>query len=173
MAIVTYYKGYCFRSRLEAKWAAYFDLLNLPWLYEPKDLDGYIPDFIIDDLLIEVKGCGTISQLGEYIDKITQSGWSGLWTIVGDSPQIQLGKPIEINEGLWAAACNRSQWKGGWKQSQVATPMLIGLPDVKSSPAPKQSQVASPTSIGLPDIKSSPAPTNRVINTPTPQLPEL
>jgi hypothetical protein len=48
-AIETKYKGYRFRSRLEARWAVFFDALGLEWEYEPEgfDLDGdwYLPDF--------------------------------------------------------------------------------------------------------------------------------
>lgn len=57
-AIPTKYKGVHFRSRLEARWAAMFDLLDWTWEYEPIDLDGYIPDFILtfqDPILVEVK----------------------------------------------------------------------------------------------------------------------
>src|SRR5690554_4428220 len=43
--IETTYKGINFRSRLEAKWAAFFDLLGWKWEYEPVDLNGWIPDF--------------------------------------------------------------------------------------------------------------------------------
>lgn len=48
-AIPTRYKGYHFRSRLEARWAVFFDAMGLKWEYEPEgfDLDGelYLPDF--------------------------------------------------------------------------------------------------------------------------------
>src|SRR5690554_2670423 len=49
-AIETGYKGYRFRSRLEARWAVYFDALGLEWDYEPEGFhlsDGrmYLPDF--------------------------------------------------------------------------------------------------------------------------------
>lgn len=56
--IPTTYANVRFRSRLEARWAKMFDLLGWKWNYEPLDLDGYIPDFVIDmeePLLIEVK----------------------------------------------------------------------------------------------------------------------
>jgi hypothetical protein len=60
--IETQYNGRFFRSRLEATWAAFFDLCNWQWEYEPFDLNGWIPDFIIRDkqfgdgeLLVEVK----------------------------------------------------------------------------------------------------------------------
>lgn len=48
--IETKYKGYSFRSRLEARWAVFFDALNLKWEYEPEGFemsDGtkYLPDF--------------------------------------------------------------------------------------------------------------------------------
>jgi len=54
----TKYNGVQFRSRLEAKWAAFFDILKWPWLYEPVDLGEWSPDFIISGaatLLVEVK----------------------------------------------------------------------------------------------------------------------
>jgi hypothetical protein len=55
-AIPTTYKGVKFRSRLEARWAVMFDKLGWHWRYEPLDLDGWIPDFIINDVLpVEVK----------------------------------------------------------------------------------------------------------------------
>lgn len=54
--IPTKYKGRQYRSRLEARWAAYFDLTNIPFEYEPFDLDGWIPDFIINgETLVEIK----------------------------------------------------------------------------------------------------------------------
>lgn len=48
-AINTFYKGNFFRSRLEARWAIFFDSLGIEWEYEPEgyDLNGikYLPDF--------------------------------------------------------------------------------------------------------------------------------
>lgn len=43
----TLFKGVQFRSRLEARWAAMFDLLGWEWIYEPYDLDGWSPDFFV------------------------------------------------------------------------------------------------------------------------------
>jgi hypothetical protein len=47
------------RSRLEARWAAFFDLVGWKWEYEPFDLEGWIPDFKVSgpkgSLLVEVK----------------------------------------------------------------------------------------------------------------------
>lgn len=51
-AIETVYKGYRFRSRLEARWAVFFDALGLKWSYEVEGFQlpsgWYLPDFWID-----------------------------------------------------------------------------------------------------------------------------
>lgn len=61
-AIETQYAGCRFRSRLEARWAVFFDHLGIEWAYEPEGIevaDGtrYLPDFWIPDwqLHVEVK----------------------------------------------------------------------------------------------------------------------
>lgn len=66
-AIETFYGGCRFRSRLEARWAVFFDYLDIPWLYEPQGYQignryektvNYLPDFWLprDGLWAEVKG---------------------------------------------------------------------------------------------------------------------
>jgi len=73
-AIETTYKGYRFRSRLEARWAVFFDTLGIPWKYEDQGyereidtVDGtktarYLPDFYLPSrwgdrgMFVEVKG---------------------------------------------------------------------------------------------------------------------
>lgn len=47
-AIETRYNGINFRSRLEAKWAAFFDLCGFKWEYEPIDFRGWVPDFFLE-----------------------------------------------------------------------------------------------------------------------------
>lgn len=63
-AIETRYRGYRFRSRLEARWAVFFDHLGIRWQYEPEGFDlskhglgYYLPDFFLPDqnYWIEVK----------------------------------------------------------------------------------------------------------------------
>ena len=58
--IPTEYNGRQYRSRLEAKWAAFFDLCEWKYEYEPIDLNGWFPDFALFDddgnmILVEVK----------------------------------------------------------------------------------------------------------------------
>ena len=71
-AIETHYKGCRFRSRLEARWAVFFDALGIEWLYEPEGFEvtipynaagdtatyRYLPDFYLPKLKVwaEVKG---------------------------------------------------------------------------------------------------------------------
>jgi len=52
--IETQYKGYRFRSRLEARWAVFFETLGIKWEYESegytlKDGTMYLPDFWFPD----------------------------------------------------------------------------------------------------------------------------
>lgn len=73
-AIETMYAGTLFRSRLEARWAVFFDELNIEWQYEPEGFEigereetspgewaqpiRYLPDFFLPDTetWVEVKG---------------------------------------------------------------------------------------------------------------------
>lgn len=86
------YKGYRFRSMLEARWAVFFDACGATWEYEPEGFDlgdglYYLPDFLLHNvymlkgdylirknLFVEVK-----SNLKEKdARKITKfSGWNG------------------------------------------------------------------------------------------------
>jgi len=49
--IPTTYAGVEFRSRLEARWALFFDLIRLPWQYEAEGFQvpsgWYVPDFFL------------------------------------------------------------------------------------------------------------------------------
>ena len=71
-AIETLYKGYNFRSRLEARWAVFFDAAGIKWVYEKEgfNIDGkyYLPDFYLQDFgYFEVRG------RYEYDDLLMQS----------------------------------------------------------------------------------------------------
>lgn len=57
--IPTRYADVEFRSRLEARWACFFDLVEWEWEYESYDMPWWIPDFLIHGfdhpILVEVK----------------------------------------------------------------------------------------------------------------------
>lgn len=50
-AMETAYKGFRFRSRLEARWAMFFDRIGVKWEFEPQPVlvngEPYLPDFLI------------------------------------------------------------------------------------------------------------------------------
>ena len=97
-AIPTFYHGIKFRSRLEARWAAFFDACGVEWAYEVEgyELDDgtrYLPDFRIKSknisrvpsgqyLWVEVKGKMTNKDL----HKIEQFSKEAPIIILGDIP---------------------------------------------------------------------------------------
>lgn len=69
-SIPTEYNGVHFRSRLEATWAKFFDLCGWCYEFEPIDLAGYIPDFMLrganDVVLVDVK---PIMEPSQYMSR--------------------------------------------------------------------------------------------------------
>jgi len=105
-SIATEYSGVRFRSRLEAKWAAMFTELRWPWEYEPLDLSGYIPDFIVSlpgrpHLVVEVKPALDFAELEPLAQKICRSGWRGDFLVVGARIFASAGWPSFGLLGLW------------------------------------------------------------------------
>lgn len=110
----TFYNGYRFRSRLEARWAIFFDALGVTYEYEPEGYDlgnhiYYLPDFRIKchgtrgnsnekpfDLYIEVKG----EMTKEDAKKIR---------LFHNAPQCD-GCDWDVEEGL-LFTYNRDEWE--------------------------------------------------------------
>ena len=77
-AIETSYAGCRFRSRLEARWAVFFDTLGIRWEYEPQGFfvglgeRPYLPDFYLVDqnLWVEVKGNIALIDFGLMLDAV-------------------------------------------------------------------------------------------------------
>lgn len=109
--IETIYNGYRFRSRLEARWAVFFDTLGVQYEYEPEGfrLDNgmlYLPDFRVQcwgnrgqvwgkpyDLWIEVKGYITDedkSKLKSFANAEIPSGMCGMEYV--ENPLLVLGE---------------------------------------------------------------------------------
>lgn len=108
--IETIYKGYKFRSRLEARWAVFLDALGVKWEYEPEGFKlpngkWYLPDFKVEcygtrgdcyeeasfTLYIEVKGVMTsedAAKIKEFsglskIDEWAENGCHGAFPEIG------------------------------------------------------------------------------------------
>ncbi len=68
----TYYKNRLFRSRLEARWACFFDFLRWENEYEPEPFKTWSPDFLLQEfggIYLEVKpyGLWTDENLSESL----------------------------------------------------------------------------------------------------------
>jgi hypothetical protein len=79
-AIPTLYRGRTYRSRLEARWAAFFDLLGWQHEYEPYDLGSWSPDFQIKcadeqhpmGLLVEIKPLAIGDERDQHVADVQQ-----------------------------------------------------------------------------------------------------
>ena len=107
-AIPTIYRDIEYRSRGEARWAAFFDRIGWRHTYEPFDADGYIPDFAIHGtkpLIVEVKPAAVAeSDYWSHVRKVATAlvgHWEHSIFIAGANPvelrQIMPGLPREID----------------------------------------------------------------------------
>jgi hypothetical protein len=116
----TMYAGVQFRSRLEARWAAFFDLAKWGWEYEPLDLEGWTPDFRITvplrteegemfmKLLVEVKPYDSVEQftdhaMTKYNDYLDRQAHGGVLRAVGlgNSPEVCTECLLPDIDGHW------------------------------------------------------------------------
>jgi hypothetical protein len=128
-AIPTHYTGVNFRSRLEARWAAFFELIKWRVSYEPLDLNGYIPDFISTETLhgrvwlFEIKPiCTTnvsdfISQTLETVTKIKMSGWAGPFCICGALGQLVFFEPDLVHGPVQCVEDTCDNWRTAWREA--------------------------------------------------------
>lgn len=103
------YEGVLFRSRTEARWAALFEAIGWAWSYEPYDLEGWIPDFLIRlpkmDLLVEVKS--TDEDFAEAKRKVDQTSYDGIALVVGQDVEGNVLGEIREHDGpgyVWSEA---------------------------------------------------------------------
>ncbi len=101
-AIPTFYDRIEYRSRLEARWAVFFDQLGWQYIYEPFDADHYIPDFIIHGdgpLLVEIKPVVTQEEYKDVLTEVDHrlgdddddGAWRNGVVVFGVSPQPYAG----------------------------------------------------------------------------------
>ncbi len=75
-AIETEYAGYKFRSRLEARWAVFFNAMGVKWYYEHEGYKlssgWYLPDFWLPEMKIhfEVKPDGICEHARAFRDTV-------------------------------------------------------------------------------------------------------
>jgi len=108
--IETVYNGYKFRSRLEARWAVFFDIVGIKYEYEPEGLklsDGsyYLPDFYLPQFhsYFEVKRKG-IKKTKEALEaerKIFDGAWTDSWSGI-----ICYGDPVDHDMTIYCQEMN-------------------------------------------------------------------
>lgn len=90
-AIETRYKGYRFRSRLEARWAVFFDALGVKWEFEREGFrfcngKQYLPDFWLPEyrLFVEVKPFAPLPGEEEKAVELLQGSGAPVFITQGD-----------------------------------------------------------------------------------------
>lgn len=125
-AIETEYAGHRFRSRLEARWAVFFDHMQIAWEYEAEGYemsDGtrYLPDFRLSSLwlrpFVEVKG--SQDSLLQDLPRI-QSLVNG-----SNRPCLILGPVPDLLDGLLPAAAPMHSLL--WPGADLARSTLFGF----------------------------------------------
>lgn len=117
-AIETQYAGYRFRSRLEARWAVFFDELEMDWEYEPQGFElslprkriKYLPDFWLENpgQWVEVKGwldTDGMQRLWDIASVLARCAEGNDMVIFGDIPRqhsILWPAQLHYHDGLWA-----------------------------------------------------------------------
>lgn len=88
--IETFYKGYRMRSRLEARYALFLDLLDVPYDYEPEGFSlgaglNYLPDFRLNQAKcwLEVKGQRPTPEEMEKASRLSRIG-NAVFIVWGD-----------------------------------------------------------------------------------------
>jgi hypothetical protein len=113
-AIPTLYRGRLYRSRLEARWAAFFDEMGWQSEYEPSDLGIWSPDFALwgrptrAPLLVEVKPIDdwepTIAR--KMADACRECG--AFLLLAGRAPEFTSGRTVL--GWLGQTGCYEAQW---------------------------------------------------------------
>lgn len=107
-AIETVYLGMRYRSRLEARWAAYFDLMGFKFHYEMEGYDlgdagWYLPDFFFPKVKMwaEVKPVEFSAEEGRKVDALAKfTGYPVLKLIGPPEKKSYDAVHYEVNNGI-------------------------------------------------------------------------
>lgn len=128
-AIETEYNGYLFRSRLEARWAVFFDELNVEYKYEPEGFDlgngvYYLPDFYLPDINAYVEIKGVMNEVDYH--KIEQFAIKGNEIyVLSDIPYIgEENDSTSINFDNYEWLCGNPDVVGGYSYDHRYLPCV-------------------------------------------------
>ncbi len=105
--IETIHSGFKFRSRIEARWAVFFESLHIPYEYEKQgyDLKGlwYLPDFYLPkfDCWVEIKGDVPKTEELEKARRLSKAHGSFVVLFAGSfSPEPMVGTAFYYGEDI-------------------------------------------------------------------------
>jgi hypothetical protein len=143
MAIETIYNGYRFRSRLEARWAVFFDEAQIRYEYEPEgfdipDVGYYLPDFYLPQFrsYAEVKPLSVSKDEEAETKRKLRILFYGKYDI---NTILLKGDPVDMNLQIYANDANdESGGEGWWSTKRDGMRFMLsvedGLPDVFGDP---------------------------------------
>ena len=120
-AIETVYNGYRFRSRLEARWAVFFDQAGIPYQYEPEGFDleelgYYLPDFYLPwfDAYVEIKpeGSSQLEEASQKLKKLFEGSLHSVLLCVGDPANNDMR--IYCNDTTESSGGGPNEWKAAF-----------------------------------------------------------
>jgi hypothetical protein len=128
--IETRYRGHRFRSRLEARWAVFFDSLGLRWQYEPEAFKlpsgPYLPDF-----RLHVSMCGRNQVWVEVKGKYNDGDLSRLLELsqATDTPGLILVEEVGNGQGLHTALTSGYDWGYVFAKCDSCGAVVVEFPD--------------------------------------------
>lgn len=144
-AIETEYKGYRFRSRLEARWAVFFDKLDIAWEYEKEGYDlgetgWYLPDFWLpfygndrrgypqhrnSGYWVEIKGAEPTQTEQNKVLALAKQGPHVIWLFIGDPGlcQIWTAHPKRVQETGFSKHIWQQKKGSGFRSADYIIPL--------------------------------------------------
>jgi hypothetical protein len=175
-AIETEYAGCRFRSRLEARWAVFFDTLGIKWRYEPQGYElpsgRYLPDFMVsasllgahDEIYTEVKGSLNhfefvrLVKAAIELPPISGGPWWPQPLVLGEIPRpgrAWIHARIEVGSGCWGLRSTYFGW-------HINEPMLVPLGEAVPYKLPWLDEMPMDHSAALCDWLTGPTESSRL-----------
>lgn len=133
-AIETIYDGYRFRSRLEARWAVFFNAAGIEYQYEPEgfdleDVGYYLPDFYLPKFAayVEIKPLSVSDTEEQEAKKKLERMFCGKDGII---VILLKGDPVDMQMQMYANDANDSGGgEGWWNTEEDAMRFMLSVED--------------------------------------------
>ncbi len=117
---MTEYRGRRYRSRLDARWAAFFDQMGWKHEYDPIDFAAWSPEFLLCDfqMLVVVR---PVAQFPDTLGDRLEEALGASPDKVTEDPPLEL-LLVGLCPGLGGDASNVGWWhcrQSGWHQAQI------------------------------------------------------